>query len=193
MTANSPAPGSEDNREDLVRRLLLSLGEDPGREGIADTPGRVARSLGFLTEGYTIDVPGLLADALFEAEADEMVVVKDLEFFSLCEHHMLPFYGRCHVGYLPDKRIVGLSKIGRVVDAYSRRLQVQERLTTQVAEAIQAAVEPKGVAVVMEARHLCMMMRGVQKQTSQAVTSCMLGRFKQDARTRGEFLQLIKE
>jgi GTP cyclohydrolase I len=179
-------------REDLVRALLLSIGENPLREGLHQTPERVARALQFLTEGYRADPVEVLRGATFASTADEMVVVRDIEFFSLCEHHMLPFHGRCHIGYLPDGQIVGLSKLARVVDIFSRRLQVQERLTTEVAGAIDAAVHPKGVAVVMEAYHLCMMMRGVQKQASEAVTSCMLGRFKQDARTRSEFLQLIR-
>jgi GTP cyclohydrolase I len=178
--------------EALVREMLPELGENPDRPGLRDTPERVARSLQFLTEGYASDPVAVLRGAVFESDADEMVVVRDLEFYSLCEHHLLPMYGRCHLAYIPDGRIAGLSKLGRVVDIYSRRLQVQENLTTQIAAAIDQALQPKGVAVVMEAYHLCMMMRGVQKQTSQAVTSCMLGTFKQDARTRGEFLQLIR-
>ncbi len=187
-------PNADDaGLEGLVRELLGSLGEDPARPGLAETPSRVARSLRFLTQGQQQDPVALLREALFESDADQMVLLRDLEFYSLCEHHMLPFYGRCHIAYIPDGQIVGLSKLGRVVDLLSRRLQVQERLTTQVAEAIQEAVQPRGVGVVMEAHHLCMMMRGVEKQTSLAVTSCMVGRFRQDARTRGEFLQLIKE
>ncbi|MEA2645498.1 MAG: cyclohydrolase [Chloroflexota bacterium] len=187
-----PRPDWREDSEDAVRRLLLGMGEDPGREGLVDTPARVTRSLEFLTEGYAGDPVATLREAVFESEADQMIVVKDLEFYSLCEHHLLPFYGRAHIAYLPDGNIVGLSKLGRVVDILARRLQVQERLTSQVAEAIDEAVAPKGVGVVMEAYHLCMLMRGVQKQGSQAVTSCMLGRFKRDARTRSEFLQLIK-
>lgn len=178
---------------ELVQQLLVELGEDPDREGIRETPARVALSLQFLTKGTAEDPVGLLRGALFESQVDQMVVLRDVEFYSLCEHHLLPFYGRCHIAYLPDGQVVGLSKLARVLDSFSRRLQVQERLTSQVAEAIQEAVRPKGVGVVMEAHHLCMMMRGVEKQTSLAVTSCMLGRFKNDARTRGEFLQLIKE
>ncbi|HEV3231317.1 MAG TPA: GTP cyclohydrolase I FolE [Candidatus Dormibacteraeota bacterium] len=178
-------------REGLVGELLRSLGQDPDREGLRDTPRRVSKTLEFLTSGDGVDPVAVLRGALFLAEADAMVLVRDVEFYSLCEHHLVPFYGRAHIAYVPDRHIVGLSKLARVVDALARRLQVQERLTTQVAEAIQAAVEPKGVGVVLEARHLCMMMRGVQKQTSEAVTSCMLGRFRTDARTRGEFLQLI--
>jgi GTP cyclohydrolase I len=178
-------------RETLVARLLRDLGEDPDREGLRDTPRRVSETLEFLTSGYAVDPAETLRSALFEAEADAMVVVRDVEFYSLCEHHLVPFYGRAHIAYIPDRHIVGLSKLARVVDVLGRRLQVQERLTTEVAEAVQTAVRPKGVGVVMEARHLCMMMRGVQKQTSEAVTSCMLGRFRTDARTRAEFLQLI--
>jgi GTP cyclohydrolase I len=190
-----PGPGFAPPRPrgvgpDLVRELLESLGEDPGREGLRDTPRRVSETLGFLTSGYGEDPVAMLRQALFEAEADAMVLVRDVEFYSLCEHHLVPFYGRAHIAYIPDRHIVGLSKLARVVDALSRRLQVQERLTTQVAEAIQEAVRPKGVGVVMEAHHLCMMMRGVQKQAGEAVTSCMLGRFRTDARTRAEFLQL---
>jgi GTP cyclohydrolase I len=181
------------SREELVRQLLETLGEDAGRAGLAETPARVSRALDALTQGYREDPEAILRAAIFDSDVDEMVVVKDLDFYSLCEHHLLPFYGRCHIAYVPDGRIVGLSKLGRVVDAFSRRLQVQERLTAQVAGAIEAAVRPRGVGVVMEAHHLCMMMRGVQKEASMALTSCMLGRFRQDARTRGEFLQLIKK
>ena len=176
----------------LVADLLREIGEDPSRPGLAGTPERVARSLGFLTEGNAADPVAMLRGALFESDVDEMVLVKGVEFYSLCEHHLLPFYGRCHIAYIPDGRIVGLSKLARVVDAFSRRLQVQEQLTAQIAAAIQEAVAPKGVGVVMEAHHLCMMMRGVQKQAAEAVTSCMLGKFRQDPRTRAEFLQLIK-
>ena len=175
-----------------VRAILEAVGEDPSREGLLETPRRVADSLRFLTSGYGEDPSEMLRSALFKSDVDEMVVVKDVEFYSLCEHHLLPFYGRCHLAYIPDGQIVGLSKLARVVDAFSRRLQVQERLTAQIAAAVQDAVEPKGVGVVMEAHHLCMMMRGVEKQTSRAVTSNMLGRFRHDARTRGEFLELIR-
>src|ERR1700736_2681627 len=178
--------------QDAVRRLLEALGEDAERAGLVGTPGRVARLLEFLTNGYKEDPEAILRAALFESDVDEMVVVKDMEFYSLCEHHLLPFYGRCHVAYVPNGQIVGLSKLGRVVDAFSRRLQVQERLTAEIAGAVEAAVRPKGVGVVMEAHHLCMMMRGVQKQGSLAATSCMLGTFKRDARTRAEFLTLIQ-
>jgi GTP cyclohydrolase I len=174
-----------------VRGLLQQLGEDPGRNGLAKTPERVARSLAFLTAGYGLDPRAVVGDALFDAEYDEMVVVRDVEVYSLCEHHLLPFFGRCHIAYLPSEKIVGLSKLARLVEVYARRLQVQERLTTEIATAINDILLPRGVGVVVEARHLCMMMRGVEKQNSFAVTSCMLGRFRTDARTRGEFLSLI--
>ena len=176
----------------LVHRLLGLLGEDPGREGLLKTPERVEKALQFMTKGYQEDVEQVLNGALFGIEYDEMVIVKDIDFFSLCEHHLLPFFGRCHVGYLPDKKVVGLSKIPRVVDAFSRRLQVQERLTVQIAEVLQSTLKPHGVAVVMEARHLCMMMRGVEKQNTVAVTSEMLGVFRSQQQTRDEFLRLIR-
>ena len=181
-----------DGAEEAVRQLLEGIGEDPERQALQETPRRVAESLRFLTQGVEMDPEAMLREALFDSDADEMVVVKDVEFYSLCEHHLLPFYGRCHVAYVPAGKIVGLSKLGRVVDVFSRRLQVQEQLTMQIAQAINAAVQPKGVGVVMEAHHLCMMMRGVQKQGSLAATSCMLGLFKKDARTRAEFLNLIR-
>lgn len=176
----------------LVHRLLGLLGEDPGREGLLKTPERVEKALQFMTKGYQEDVEQVLNGALFGIEYDEMVIVKDIDFFSLCEHHLLPFFGRCHVGYLPNKKVVGLSKIPRVVDAFSRRLQVQERLTVQIAEVLQSTLKPHGVAVVMEARHLCMMMRGVEKQNTVAVTSEMLGVFRSQQQTRDEFLRLIR-
>ena len=176
---------------ETVRSLLTQLGEDTEREGLRKTPERVARSLAYLTEGYGLDPRAIVGDAIYEAEHDEMVVVRDVEVYSLCEHHLLPFYGRCHIAYLPKGKIVGLSKLARLVDAYARRLQVQERLTTEIANAIHDVLRPKGVGVVIEARHLCMMMRGVGKQNSLAVTSCMLGGFRTDARTRSEFLSLI--
>jgi GTP cyclohydrolase I len=174
-----------------VREMLGLVGEDPERDGLLNTPSRVARSLAFLTSGYAIDPREVVGDALFEAEYDEMVVVRDVEVYSLCEHHLLPFFGRVHIAYLPSEKIVGLSKLARLAEVFARRLQVQERLTTEIATAINDILEPRGVGVVMEARHLCMMMRGVEKQESAAVTSCMLGRFRTDARTRGEFLSLI--
>ncbi|HEX5367930.1 MAG TPA: GTP cyclohydrolase I FolE [Dehalococcoidia bacterium] len=186
-----PAPPADPRLVDNVHDMLELLGEDPGRNGLLNTPSRVARSLAFLTSGYTMDPRAVVGDALFEAEYDEMVVVRDIEVYSLCEHHLLPFYGRVHIAYLPSEKIVGLSKLARLAEVYARRLQVQERLTTEIATAIDEILEPKGVGVVMEARHLCMMMRGIEKQESLAVTSCMLGRFRTDARTRGEFLSLI--
>jgi GTP cyclohydrolase I len=176
---------------ETVRSILGQLVDDPEREGLRETPDRVARSLAFLTQGYALDPRSVVGEALFAADYDEMVVVRDVEVFSLCEHHLLPFFGRCHIAYLPGEKIVGLSKLARLADVYARRLQVQERLTKEIATAINEILEPKGVGVVMEARHLCMMMRGVEKQNSLAVTSCMLGRFRTDARTRGEFLSLI--
>jgi GTP cyclohydrolase I len=182
----------EEAFERTLRDLLAHLGEDPDREGLRKTPQRMAESLGFLTSGYRVNVDELINGALYHEDCDEMVLVRDIEIYSLCEHHMLPFIGRCHVAYLPSGRIVGLSKIPRIVDAFARRLQVQERLTTQVAQAIERHLQPKGVGVVVEASHLCMMMRGVEKQNSKAITSCMLGRFRSDEKTRGEFLQLIR-
>jgi GTP cyclohydrolase I len=176
----------------LVSQLLKALGESPGRNGLLRTPERVAKALRFMTKGYHEDIEQLLNGALFPIEYDEMVIVKDIDFFSMCEHHMLPFFGKCHVGYLPNKKVVGLSKIPRVVDAFARRLQVQERLTTQIAETLKRKLDAHGVAVVMEARHLCMMMRGVEKQNTLAVTSSMLGAFRTQDQTRNEFLKLIR-
>ena len=175
-----------------VARLLEELGEDPSREGLERTPHRVWESLSFLTDGYGRELEDVVGDAVFEERYDEMVVVRDIEFYSLCEHHMLPFFGRAHIAYVPDGRIVGLSKLPRAVDLFSHRLQVQERLTTQIADALEDVLQPKGVGVVMEAAHLCMMMRGVQKQSSQTMTSAMRGIFKSDPRTRSEFLDLLK-
>src|SRR5579862_1324810 len=178
--------------QDTIRTLLAELGEDVTREGLRETPRRVEKSLRFLTSGYDTDIDSILNNALFTVEYNEMVIVRNIDFYSLCEHHMLPFFGKCHVAYLPDRRVIGLSKIPRVVDAFARRLQVQERLTKQVAETIRDKVHPHGVAVVMEATHLCMAMRGVEKQNSVTVTSSMLGVFHADARTRHEFLELIR-
>ena len=178
--------------EDLVRQLLVELGEDPAREGLLATPRRVAKSLKFLTSGYDTDVDEVINKALFTVSYSEMVIVKDIDFFSLCEHHLLPFFGKCHVAYIPQGRVIGLSKIPRLVDIFSRRLQVQERLTNQIAEVILDKVNPLGVAVVMEGTHLCMAMRGVEKQNSYTVTSAMLGAFRDHARTRMEFLELLK-
>jgi GTP cyclohydrolase I len=186
---------SDDRREpieDSVRNLLAHIGEDPDREGLQKTPDRVARSYEFLTHGYRKSLEEVLGDAVFHETCDEMVVVKDVEVYSLCEHHLLPFIGRAHVAYIPDGRIIGLSKIPRIVELYARRLQVQERLTTQVATALQEALRPLGVGVVVEAQHLCMMMRGVEKQNSRAVTSCMLGAFQRSDKTRAEFLRLLR-
>jgi GTP cyclohydrolase IA len=178
--------------EDLVRRLLVELGEDPEREGLVDTPRRVEQALRYLTRGYQQNIQDVLNDALFTVDYDEMVIVRDIEMYSLCEHHMLPFFGRCHVGYLPRKRVIGLSKIPRIVDVLARRLQVQERLTQQIAETVRDAINPLGVAVIIEAQHLCMMMRGVQKRNSKMITSAMLGKFREDQRSRVEFLDLVK-
>ena len=178
--------------QEIIRRLLSELGEDPGRDGLRETPRRVEQSLKFLTSGYTTDLDDVINDALFAVEYNEMVIVRDIDFYSLCEHHMLPFFGKCHLAYIPDGRVLGLSKLPRIVDAFARRLQVQERLTSQIAETIEAKVRPLGVAVVLEATHLCMAMRGVEKQNSLTVTSAMRGVFHQDARTRSEFLSLIR-
>ncbi|MGH9505857.1 MAG: GTP cyclohydrolase I FolE [Terriglobales bacterium] len=180
------------NAEDQVRELLRHLGEDPSREGLARTPQRALQALEFLTSGYRSDLGKVLHGALFSVAYDEMVIVRDIEVFSLCEHHLLPFFGRCHIAYLPHGKVIGLSKIPRLVDVFARRLQVQERLTTQIAETIQDLIHPRGVGVVMEARHLCMMMRGVEKQHSSAVTSAMLGGFRSNLETRNEFLSLIR-
>jgi GTP cyclohydrolase I len=176
----------------LIEQLLKELGEDAQREGLAHTPERVEKTLRFLTSGYQTDVKDVLNDALFVERYDEMVVVKDIDFFSICEHHLLPFMGKAHVAYMPDRKIVGLSKIPRLVEMYSRRLQVQERLTTQIANTLNEVLQPNGVAVVMEAIHLCMVMRGVEKQNSKAVTSAMLGSFRSRPETRAEFMELIK-
>jgi GTP cyclohydrolase I len=179
--------------EDLVRELLVRLGENPQREGLTATPERVRKAWQFLTKGYQEDPEALLKAALFSVSYDEMVIVKDIEMFSLCEHHMLPFFGKVHVAYIPNGRVIGLSKIPRLIELFSRRLQIQERLTTQIAETIQKVIEPQGVGVVIEARHLCMMMRGVEKQHSAAVTSSMLGCFRDEEETRAEFLSLIHQ
>jgi GTP cyclohydrolase IA len=178
--------------EDLVREMLIRLGEDPAREGLLRTPTRVHRAFEFLTRGYREDPEAMLKKALFTVTYDEMVIVKDVEMFSLCEHHLLPFFGKVHVAYIPNGKVIGLSKIPRLIEIFSRRLQLQERLTTQIAETIQKAIEPQGVGVVIEARHLCMMMRGVEKQHSAAVTSSMLGCFRAEQETRTEFLSLIR-
>jgi GTP cyclohydrolase I len=179
------------NLEKLVKNLLIEIGEDPEREGLISTPKRVALAYKFLTRGYTEDIDKLLNNAIFNECYSEMVLVKDIDFYSLCEHHLLPFYGKCHIAYIPNKKIIGLSKLPRIVEMFSRRLQVQERMTKQIGDMINKVLEPQGVAVVCEAQHLCMMMRGVEKQNSIASTSCMLGVFKKDAKTRSEFLKLI--
>ncbi len=177
--------------QDTIRRLLAELGEDPAREGLLDTPKRVEQSLRFLTSGYSTDVDTVINNALFTVEYNEMVIVRDIDFYSMCEHHMLPFFGKAHVAYVPNGKVIGLSKIPRLVDIFSRRLQVQERLTSQIAECLNDRIQPLGVAVVMEATHLCKAMRGVQKQNSITITSAMRGSFQADARTRQEFLTLI--
>ncbi len=178
--------------EELTRELLVRLGEDPSRDGLLDTPSRMAKALQYLTKGYQEDPEAILKEALFDVDYDEMVIVKDIEMFSLCEHHLLPFFGKVHVAYIPKGKVIGLSKIPRLIDIFARRLQVQERLTVQIAESIQNAIHPQGVGVVIEARHLCMMMRGVEKQHSAAVTSSMLGVFRNEQETRQEFLALIR-
>jgi len=200
MTLDGKLPASESELlessgtgrlEALVETLLEALGEDPKRKGLRRTPMRVARSLEFLTSGYGADPKRVVNGAIFEEKVSEMVLVRDIEFYSLCEHHLLPFYGKVHVAYLPAGRVIGLSKLPRLVEIFARRLQVQERMTVQIAQAVQSALQPAGVAVVAEAAHLCMMMRGVAKQSSITTTSCMLGAFREDSRTRSEFLSLV--
>jgi GTP cyclohydrolase I len=178
--------------QQTIRRLLVEVGENPDRDGLRDTPRRVEQSLRFLTGGYTADIDAIVNGALFPVEYNEMVIVRDIDFYSLCEHHLLPFFGKCHIAYIPDGKVIGLSKLPRLVDVFARRLQVQERLTSEIAETLRARVQPLGVAVVMEAAHLCMAMRGVQKQNAVTTTSAMLGVFHADARTRHEFLELIR-
>lgn len=178
--------------QDLYRELLVRIGEDPTRDGLVRTPERMEKSMQFLTRGYAMSVTDVLHEALFDVDYDEMVIVKDIEFFSMCEHHLLPFFGKAHVAYVPDGKVIGLSKIPRLVDVFARRLQVQERLTRQIGEAITDAIHPQGVAVILEAQHLCMMMRGVEKQHSLTVTSAMLGVFKTQLQTRNEFLSLVR-
>jgi GTP cyclohydrolase I len=179
--------------KELIKELLIRLGENPEREGLQRTPERVEKSYKFLTEGYNENINEIINGALFETETSEMIIVRDIEFYSLCEHHLLPFFGKCHIAYIPDKKIIGLSKLARITDHFARRLQVQERLTEQIAGCICEVLNPLGVGVVMEASHLCMMMRGVQKQGSSAMTSALCGIFKSDQRTRNEFLTLISK
>jgi GTP cyclohydrolase IA len=179
--------------EDAYRNLLEAIGEDPDREGLHRTPVRAAHALEFLTQGYRQDLEEIINDAVFASDASEIILVKDIELYSLCEHHLLPFIGRAHVAYIPNGKVIGLSKVARIVDVFARRLQIQENLTTQIAESLMRCLEPSGVAVVVEAKHLCMMMRGVEKQNSVMKTSCLLGAFKDDARTRSEFLSLLKD
>jgi GTP cyclohydrolase I len=178
--------------QEIIRQLLAEIGEDPTREGLRDTPQRVERALRFLTGGYTADVDAVLNNALFTVDYNEMVIVKDIDYYSLCEHHLLPFFGKVHIAYIPNGKVIGLSKIPRLVDVFARRLQIQERMTNQIAETIRDTIRPLGVAVVCEGTHLCMAMRGVEKQNSFAITSAMLGAFQSDARTRSEFLELIR-
>jgi len=192
-TSVEPSTLTSASFEDLVREMIVRLGEDPAREGLTRTPNRVHRAYEYLLKGYREDPEAMLKDALFSVSYDEMVIIKDVEMFSLCEHHMLPFFGKVHVAYIPNGKVIGLSKIPRLVEIFSRRLQIQERLTTQIAETIQKTIQPQGVGVVIEARHLCMMMRGVEKQHSAAVTSSMLGSFRDEQETRTEFLSLIRQ
>ena len=180
-----------DQLEKITRNLIETIGEDPSREGLLKTPKRVAKSWEYFSEGYRADLNNIINEAVFHEDCSEMVVVRDIEFFSMCEHHMIPFFGRAHVGYLPKGKVIGLSKIPRIVDMFSRRLQLQERLTSQVANTLEEVLKPIGVAVVMEGRHLCMQMRGVEKQNSYASTSAMLGQFRKSAETRAEFLSII--
>lgn len=178
--------------QDLIKRMLVELGEDPDREGLVRTPKRVDKAMRFLTSGYAADIEAVLNEALFSVEYSEMVIVRDIDFYSLCEHHLLPFFGKCHVAYIPNGKVIGLSKIPRLVDIFARRLQLQERMTNQIAETIREAIKPLGVAVVCEGTHLCMAMRGVEKQNSYTITSAMLDAFRDQARTRMEFLELLK-
>lgn len=178
--------------EKEFKKIIEAIGEDPGREGLVKTPERASKAMSFLTQGYRQDIDTILNGAVFESDSDEMVIVKDIELYSMCEHHMLPFIGKCHVGYLPDGKVIGLSKVARIVDMFARRLQIQENLTKQIADAIESVTGGQGVGVVVESKHLCMMMRGVEKQNSTMTTSVMLGRFKKDINTRNEFLSLLR-
>jgi GTP cyclohydrolase I len=192
MTVSEPTSAASLTTQELYRELLVRIGEDPARDGLIDTPERMEKSMAFLTRGYAMDVNSVLHHALFDVDYDEMVIVKDIEFYSMCEHHLLPFFGKAHIAYVPNGKVIGLSKIPRLVDVFARRLQVQERLTSQIAGAISEAIEPQGVAVILDAQHLCMMMRGVEKQHSATVTSAMLGVFKSQLQTRNEFLSLVR-
>ncbi len=185
-------PKDKNELAGLVRRQIELVGEKPGRDGLRRTPARVAEAMDFLTSGYKLEPMVVLNDALFDAVSDEMVIVKDIDFYSLCEHHMLPFFGKCHIAYLPRKKVIGLSKLPRLVDVYARRLQIQERMTFEIANTVKKLINAQGVGVVIEAQHLCMMMRGVEKQNSYAITSAMLGGFRTDPRTRSEFLELLR-
>ena len=191
-TIDAPTSLDTASTQDLYHELIRRIGEDPTRDGLIETPKRIEKSMDFLTRGYGQTVTEVLHNALFDVDYDEMVIVKDIEFFSLCEHHMLPFFGKAHLAYVPNGKVIGLSKTARLVDVFARRLQVQERLTSQVAGAIQEAIQPQGVAVIIEAQHLCMMMRGVEKQGSSTITSAMLGVFKTQQQTRNEFLSLVR-
>jgi GTP cyclohydrolase I len=177
---------------DLYKDLLAKVGENPAREGLLDTPDRAAKAMAFLTQGYHQKLEDVINDAVFTVEDNHMIIVKDIELYSLCEHHMLPFFGKCHIGYIPEGKVLGVSKLARIVDLFARRLQIQERLTNEVAQSIMSTITPEGVGVVVEAQHLCMMMRGVEKQNSNMITSAMIGSFRRDVSTRNEFLQLIK-
>jgi GTP cyclohydrolase I len=188
-----PEAAAVESIADLVRKIIVQLGEDPNREGLRQTPERFEKALRFLTKGYAQDQDKILNGAMFSVCYDQMVLVKDIEVYSMCEHHLLPFFGKCHVAYIPDKKVVGLSKIARLVNMYARRLQIQERLTSQIAKAIEEKLSPQGVGVIVEARHLCMVMRGVEKQNSVATTSAMLGAFRENKQTRDEFLSLIRD
>jgi len=188
----SAAAAGDESIADLVRKMIVKLGEDPDREGLRKTPERFEKALRFLTSGYQENVDQLLNGATFSVAYDEMVIVKDIEFFSMCEHHLLPFFGKVHIAYLPNKKVIGLSKVARLVNMFARRMQIQERLTSQIAQALEDKIEPQGVGVIVEARHLCMQMRGVEKQHSKAVTSAMLGAFRHNKQTRDEFLALAR-
>jgi GTP cyclohydrolase IA len=192
-TLTHPEKGlQEASLDELIREILVRIGEDPSREGLVETPRRLAKALTYLTRGYQLDPQKVLNNALYSVQYDEMVIVRDIDLFSMCEHHLLPFFGKCHVAYIPNERVIGLSKIARLVEMFARRLQIQERLTCQIAETINEAISPVGVGVVIEAQHLCMIMRGVEKQNSIATTSSMLGAFREDGQTRLEFLELLR-